>query len=96
MSKFDAVPVEEDTVRVAALEVKFGDYDVLYEKWLWESYQGETLVFVTDEIANLSESEFESQLRSSELLNVGTNISITHSKSGYTFVTFNVDELDLF
>jgi hypothetical protein len=48
--KFDNVPTEEDTAITLSLESKFGEYDVLYQQWIWDGIQANSLIFDNDDI----------------------------------------------
>ncbi len=48
--KFDNVPTEEDTAIMLSLESKFGEYDVLYQQWIWDGIQANSLIFDNDDI----------------------------------------------
>jgi len=96
MSKFINVPVEDDTTLLVSLESTLGERDVLYQQWYWDGIKAESLIFVGDDVGSLSDEELETEVRSSPLVKAGS-LTISRSKSGYTFVNFNFvqpDELD--
>ena len=68
-SKFSNVPVEDDTKIIFSLEVKFDEeHDVLYQKWYWDGIVAESLIFVSDEVSNLTDEQLEAEVRSSALV----------------------------
>jgi len=88
MEKFLNVPVEDDTVILVSLGSKLGERDVLYQKWVWDGITGESLIFVSDDVASLSDGQLEADVRTSPLVGSGS-VTISRSDSGYTFVNFN-------
>ena len=92
--KFDGVPVESDTVIRLQIEAKWGEYDVLYQKWRWDEIDAESLVFVDEDIANLGDDQIEMELRASPLLKKNSRITIKRSEAGFTFVNFNFEISD--
>jgi hypothetical protein len=87
--KFDQVPVEEDTKIIFQQETKFGQYDVLYQKWFWDGITAESLIFANEDIAGIDKNEIVEQVRSSPLLKDDKEITFKKSDSGFTFVNFN-------
>lgn len=88
-SRFDNVPVEEDTTILFQLEVTLGKYEVLYEKWCWDGITAESIIFVNEDVSNLDEKEIEQEVRSSPLVKQGEGMTVKRSDSGFTFVNFN-------
>ena len=89
--KFDGVPTEEDTKILFRTEVKFGDYDVMYEKWIWDGITAESIIFANEDVVNLSDKEIKEDVKSSPLVNSDSQITLKRSESGYTFINFNFD-----
>lgn len=88
-ARFQHVPVEEDTKILRREITTVGGHEVLHEKWSWDGVKGETIVFVSSEVAQLSDGELEQLARESHLLELGSQITIKRAESGYTFVNFN-------
>ena len=87
--KFDGVPTEEDTKIIFRHEVKFGEYDILYEKWLWDGITAESIVYDSKDVADLSDDEIIEVAKSSPLVESNSDVTIKRSDAGYTFVNFN-------
>ncbi len=49
-SKFERVPVEEDTKIIFQQEAILGEYDVLYQKWYWDGITAESIIFANEEM----------------------------------------------
>lgn len=89
--KFDNVPVEQGTEIRFQLEAKWGEWDVLYQRWCWDGIDAESLIFVDEDIANLSDDQIEMEMRASPLLKKNSSVTIKRSVSGFTFVNFNFE-----
>ncbi len=89
--KFKDVPEDDETYTEFRREFKFGEYDVLYEKWSWEGITAETLVFVSEEIASMQIHALEDFVRESSLVKEWTNMTIKENDNGFTFVNFNFE-----
>ena len=91
MSKFDNVPVVEDTKILFELEATLGEYKVLYQKWFWDGNTAESIIFANEDVINLTDKEIEREVRTSPLLQKASKITLSRSKSGFTFVIFNFE-----
>jgi len=91
IKKFDNVPVEEDTRILFRKEAKLGNYDVLYEMWSWEGISAESLIFVNDDVSDLTDEELEREVRKSPLVKKDSAITIKRLDIGFTFVNFNFE-----
>jgi len=90
-TKFEQVPVEEDTQIIFQQEAKLGEYEVLYQKWFWDGITAESIIFANDDVAGLEDGEIMDELRDSPLLQAGSKITLKRSESGFTFVNFNFE-----
>ena len=90
--KFDDVPVEKDTRILFRHPAKFGIYDVLYEMWSWEGIQAESIIFVTDDVSDMTDEELEQEVRQSPLVKKNSAVTIKRSAAEYTFVNFNFEQ----
>ena len=87
-SKFDAVSVESDTKILASFEAKMDEYDVLYQKWLWDGIRAESFVFAAADVAAMSDDELEAFARSSPMIQLESSVTVTRGEA-YAFVNFN-------
>ncbi len=90
-SKFKNVPIDEDTEILFQKEAKLDNYDVLYQKWLWDGIAAESVVFVEEDVKNLKDDEIEELVKSSPIIKEGSKITLQHSDDGFVFVNFNFD-----
>ena len=90
-NKFEQVPVEEDTRILFRTVATLGKYDVLYEKWFWDGITAESIIFVSEDVADLKDSEIEDEVKTSPLVNKESPMTLKRDKSGFTFVNFNLN-----
>lgn len=91
MNKFESLPIEEDTKILFRQEVKFGEHDVLYEKWYWGGITAESIIFSNADVVGFEDKDIEEMVRTSPLLKKGSKITLQSSESGFIFVNFNFD-----
>ena len=90
MSKFQDVPVEDDTKIKLNLETTFGDYDVLYQKWYWDGIYADSLIFIANDVEGLDDDALKAYVSESELVtDKDAGMTIKRDSKGYTFVNFN-------
>jgi len=89
MSLFENVPVEEDTNILQQEEKTIGNLRVLWQKWFWEGIKAESVIFISEEIAHLSDEDLSDLVRKNIPTHSATTIS--RSPSGYTFVNYNFE-----
>lgn len=89
MSKFANVPVEDDTTILFEQEVKLGEIDILYQKWVWDGITAESMIFLAVDVADLDDEALKKEVCMSPLVKDHNSLTISHSDSGYVFVNFN-------
>jgi hypothetical protein len=89
--KFDNVPTEADTAITLSLESKFGEYDVLYQQWIWDGIQANSLIFDNDDIADIELQSLIEEVRNSPLVNDMSKELTSTVQSEYTFINFNFE-----
>ena len=89
MEKFSSVPVDDDTAIQFSLECKLGERDILYQKWNWDGITAESFIFVSDDVAELTDAALEKEVRTSPAVKRDSSITIKRCDSGFTFVNFN-------
>lgn len=87
--KFENVKTDEDTVITSQVECMFGDYDVLYQKWIYDGIDAESLIFCNDDIATSPLNDLVDDVRKSPLVNDSNKEITTSVNEQYTFVNFN-------
>lgn len=89
MNKFEGVPVEDGSRILAQVEAMLGEYEVLYQKWAWEGVLAESLIFVSEDLENKTDTEIQNIVRESPLVRDNSIITISKTNSGFTFANFN-------
>ncbi len=88
-NKFDAVPIEVDTQILFQLNAKLDDYDVLYQMWVWDGITAESFIFLSTDIATLTDEEVKTLAKSSPMIKEDSELTMSRNAEGYTFVNFN-------
>jgi len=88
--KFANVPVDKETTILQKKVEKINGIDVLYEYWVWDCFEGESLIFKTEDVAGLSDDDLLEMLPPKKR----ENIAIVKGKDGYTFVNFGFRNRD--
>jgi len=89
--KFHNLPDDAGTLIMASEEVKFGVYDVLFQHWLWDGIEGESLIFIASDVAHLSDEELLKEVEDSALNTVKSGVTIKRNTHGFTFVNLNFE-----
>ncbi len=55
MSKFNNIPEQKDTKIIFRAETRFGDFDVVYEKWEWDGILAESIIFDEDDVSEMDD-----------------------------------------
>ena len=87
--KFKNVPIDEDTKILFQKEAKLDNYDVLYQKWLWDGMTGESIIFSSDDAKDLNDDEIKALVKLSPIVKEDSKITLKRSDSGFVFANFN-------
>ncbi len=88
--KFNNIPVEADTKILFSSPMRWGDLDIVYQKWHWEGINAESIIFLTEDVKELSDEELEADVRDDPLVRGDSQITIKRLEE-YTFVNFNFE-----
>ena len=88
--KFENIPVEEDTRILMSSPMKWGELDIVYQKWNWEGIAAESIIFLSDDVKEMDDEALEADIRSSPLINLDSSITIKRLEK-FTFVNFNFE-----
>jgi hypothetical protein len=89
--KFDSVPVEKDTTILFSQVAKWGEVDVLYQKWFWDGITAASVIFISEDVQQMSDNTLKQEVKNSQIVNKDSQITIKRSDSGFTFVNFNFE-----
>lgn len=90
-TKFENVPVEDDTNIISQEVIDFDGYSVLHQKWSWEGVSAESLIFSNDDISSITIEDLETKIRKSPMLMSESSVTVKESDAGFTFFNFNFD-----
>lgn len=88
-NKFTAVPIENGTNILFELNATLDDYDVLYQMWSWDGIKAESFIFLSADIADLTDEEVQTLAKSSPMIKADSELTLVRHADGYTFVNFN-------
>ena len=88
IDKFKDVPSDEGIKVLFESPMKFGNKDILYQKWAMEGIVAESIVFLTDDVNHLEDEEFEEYVKSSDIVNLDSSVTMSR-KDQYSFINFN-------
>jgi len=91
--KFGNVSVESDTVILIEKEHTIGKFEVLYQIWRWENYQGGSIIFANEDVEDLEDAKIKDMVKNDSVCLPGSSITFKRNESGFTFVNFNFETL---
>ena len=91
MSKFNNISEQKDTKIIFRAETRFGDFDVVYEKWEWDGILAESIIFDEDDVSEMDDDEIINQVKDSPLFDdkIYKGDPTIRRISGFVFVNFN-------
>ncbi len=87
-NKFENIPVEEDTKILMSSPMRWGDLDIVYQKWNWEGITAESIIFLSDDVKDMDDEALEADVRDGPLVKNTSQVTIKRLDK-YTFVNFN-------
>jgi hypothetical protein len=88
-AQFNDLKVGPDVTVFCRAASTLAEYTVVYETWFVDHIKAESIIFVATDVDHLSDAELETLVRTSPLVEAGSRITISRSKSDYCFVNFN-------
>ncbi len=88
MRSFDDVPAVDDTLIQSRKTIRLEHIDARFEKWLWEGIYGESLIFSSEDVADLSDSALRAFVGNSSLAKHTKSMTLKRQEK-YTYVNFN-------
>jgi len=90
MNNFKDLPVDKDTRIIKNSEIQINGIDVLNQKWNFDGIIGNSIIFKSPDVSNLSDTELLEFIK--EHSEIKINGSVTFSdKNGYRFVNYNFE-----
>lgn len=97
MNKFEQIPNDLDTVILLSSEMKFGEIDCMFQAWVWDEIQGNSLIFHVNDLGNRTDDELKNWITSkSEIVQRKSTMTVsrTPSKHDFVFVNFDFQAMD--
>jgi hypothetical protein len=91
--KFANIPLDDQTDVLFSAKCKFGSGQVVYQKWIWSGIVGESIVFVANEVDNLTDDQLRQAITAVSLSASSGGVTISRNKQGFTFASFNFNFL---
>ena len=94
-NRFSKVPVEHDT-KIVHEEIQCVEkYSVLVQLWYCSGISANSVIFVAEDVADLSEQSIINIVRNMPIFKPDSEITFKRNEDGYTFVNFNfIADLD--
>ena len=86
--KFTELPREEDTKILFTSPMRWGELDIVYEKWKWEGIRAESIIFLSEDVNSLDDAALEADVRDGPLVRENSQVTIKRGEN-FTFVNFN-------
>ncbi len=86
--KFKNIPIEEGTKIIFSSPMRWGEHEITYQKWKWDGIVAESIIFVSSDVENLSDSELRDDISSSPVVRKDSEVTISRGEE-FTFVNFN-------
>ena len=86
--KFNDIPMDKDTKILFSSPMKWGNLDIVYQKWNWEGITAESIIFLNEDVEDMDDEALESTVRVVPLVGKDSQITIRRLEN-FTFVNFN-------
>jgi len=86
--KFTNIPIEEDTKIIFSSPMRWGELDIVYEKWRWDGITAESMIFLAEDVSTLDDAALKADVRNGSLVKADSQITIKRTDK-FTFVNFN-------
>ena len=86
--KFKNLKMDEGTTLIFRKDVEVNGLEAVYEKWNWEGIVAESLVFLSEEVTELTEEIFELVLSANGYFEDSSRLTLK-TVGEFTFVNFN-------
>lgn len=88
-SKFVNIPADDETTVLFQTECKYGELDVVYQKWTWSGVVGESIIFLAADVKCINDVDLRKDILQAPICQKDTEVTIKRDRNGFTFVNFN-------
>ena len=85
--KFNDLTIEEDTKLISRVITKVKDISCVHEFWNWDGVSGESIIFYTEDVKSLADSDILELVFNKELKNIKDYTLKRQDK--FVYVNFN-------
>lgn len=89
--KFSKVTMEEGDILIFEQVCALGEYEVLYQNWVWEDIEAHGMIFADEDVSHLTDEQIIAEVKLSPMVNKDSEITFARNKDGFTFVNFNFE-----
>jgi len=86
--KFKDLSTDEGTKILFRSPMKWGELDIVYEKWNWEGITAESIIFLSDDVKEMDDEALEDDVRDGPIVREDSQVTIKRGEK-FTFVNFN-------
>jgi len=86
--KFKNIPLDEGTKITFSSPMKWGDLDIVYQKWSWDGITAESIIFLNEEVKAMDDEALEADMRDGPIVREDSQVTIKRGDE-FTFVNFN-------
>ena len=88
LEEFNNIPREKDTKILFSSPMKWGELDIVYEKWIWSGIAAESIIFLTEDVKEMDDNALEADVRDGPLVRKDSEVTLKRGDK-FTFVNFN-------
>jgi len=86
--KFKNIPIDEGIKILMSSPMKWGELDIVYQKWNWEGIRAESIIFLSEDVKEMDDEALEADVRVSTIADEDSQMTIKRGDE-FTFVNFN-------
>lgn len=89
---FDQIPVDSETTILLSTEVTFGETISMFQAWVWDGIQGNSLIFHAGDVENFNDEELKFWINSqSEIVQSKSSMNVSRNPYKHDYVVVNFD-----
>lgn len=92
INKFEHLPIDTETQILLSSEMKFGEIDCTFQAWVWDSIQGNSLIFRASDLGNRTDDDLKNWITSeSEIVQSKSSMKISRNAQNQDYIVVNFD-----
>lgn len=84
-----SIPIDEDTKITKASIITIDLYTVSHQYWIWDSIRAESIIFIKEDVINITKEKIIELVKQSEGVKVESEITFSDKSDKFIFVNFN-------